>query len=43
MSKGYSTCADCGDYPCDDMAKTIEAVPYVKDVIDALRKAGAAR
>jgi hypothetical protein len=43
ISKGYSTCADCGDYPCGDMAKFIEAVPHVKDVIDALRKATAAQ
>ena len=38
-SKGFSTCADCGEYACDKLQKFFgPAECYAKTMLDALRK-----
>jgi hypothetical protein len=37
MGRGFATCAECGDYPCDKIKGFFEMVPHAKKTLDALR------
>ncbi len=36
--KAYQTCADCGDYPCDQLSFVINAVPEARAALEMLRE-----
>ncbi len=36
--RSFSTCADCGDYPCALLAPILQAAPAAKSTLDALRQ-----
>ncbi|HOO59785.1 MAG TPA: DUF3795 domain-containing protein [Candidatus Mcinerneyibacteriales bacterium] len=38
-SKGLATCAECTDYPCEDLQSFFTFVPEAKTVLDSLKKA----
>lgn len=38
QSKGISTCAECGDYPCDQLNGFFAVMPAAKEGIEALRR-----
>ncbi len=37
VGKGYESCADCDDFPCDTNAFLYNAVPKAKETIEKLR------
>jgi len=37
-SKGYTTCAECPDYPCEELQSFFTFVPEAKTVLDDLKK-----
>ena len=37
VSKGYATCADCAEYPCERLGAFFGYVPQARTTLDALR------
>ncbi len=36
--RGFTTCAECPDYPCDKMAEQHKQYPEQKETLDAIRE-----
>lgn len=39
MKRSLSTCADCAEYPCEDLEKFLDLVPVAKAVLESIREA----
>ena len=37
LQRPVETCADCGEYPCDDLKQFFGLVPSAKETLDAIR------
>jgi hypothetical protein len=38
LKRGFATCAECGDYPCKNLAAFFLMAPPARATLDALRK-----